>query len=104
MHEESSVSTLEKPVLESKDATDELSDLKLSLSSDNDDGTRIDDEVELLVTCEFIFRFLGGSGGGDSSTFLLQMRNQRLKKKVGEIRGIGLKQLQKKKLSSLTMK
>lgn len=60
-------------MLESKDATDELSDLKLSPSNDNDDGTSIDDEVELLVTCEFIFRFLGGSGGGDPLKFLLQI-------------------------------
>lgn len=74
LHEESSLSTLVRmPELESKDATDELSDLKLSLSSDKADDPAAEDKVELLVTCELRFRFLGGSGGGYSSTFLLQM-------------------------------
>lgn len=58
------------PLAESKDATDELSDFKLSLSKDKDVGTTA--VVLLVVTGTFELRFFGGKGGGDSSTEPLQ--------------------------------
>lgn len=58
------MSVARPPELESNDATDELSDFKLSLSRDSEEGTTA---VLLEVFRKLRLRFFGGNGGGDSS-------------------------------------
>lgn len=56
--------SIRKPLDESNDATEEVSDFMLSRSNDNDGGTIV------LVTFELAIRFFGGNGGGDSPNVL----------------------------------